>query len=282
MAIGERVLSDNVVLLPPIDMPAHPLADLFPLIEGQQFDELVASIRENGQFDAIVLLDGAILDGRNRFRACKAAGVQPRFENFTGTNPAKFVAAKNVHRRNLTTNELALIAAKMANLAHGSNQFGRTQKEEGVETPSSVSLSEAAKIMGVDRRTVISAKTVLDHGSEVDIAAIRKGAGIRPMADKIRASFTPQQRQEFDDDARDRQRANTRHNEDRQRTQQMHAEVWDRLKTAMECLTALPLPSDVVAIVNGNPSRRKAADDKCAAAAKWLSDFARQWESRNG
>lgn len=105
MAIGGRVLSDNAVVLPPIDMPAHPLADLFPLIEGQQFDELVASIRENGQFDAIVLLDGAILDGRNRYRACKAAGVQPRFETFAGTNPAKFVAAKNVHRRNLTTNE---------------------------------------------------------------------------------------------------------------------------------------------------------------------------------
>ena len=69
MAIGERVLSDNVVLLPATDMPAHPLADLFQLIEGQQFDELVASIRENGQFDAIVLLDGAILDGQHRLWA---------------------------------------------------------------------------------------------------------------------------------------------------------------------------------------------------------------------
>jgi len=283
MAIGERVLSDNVVVLPAIDMPVHPLADLFPLIEGQQFDELVASIRENGQIDAIVLLDGAILDGRNRFRACKAAGVQPRFENFTGTNPAKFVAAKNVHRRNLTTNERAMIAAKMANLAHGSNRFEREGREvEGAETPSMISLNEAAALMGVARSTVVSAKTVLDHGSEVDIAAARKGAGLRPMADKIRASFTQEQRDEHDRDKRERQAANTRHNEDRQRTQQMHAEVWDRLKTAMECLTALPLPSDVVAIVNGNPARRKGADDKCAAAAKWLSDFARQWESRNG
>lgn len=283
MAIGGRVLSDNAVVLPPIDMPAHPLADLFPLIEGQQFDELVASIRENGQFDAIVLLDGAILDGRNRYRACKAAGVQPRFETFAGTNPAKFVAAKNVHRRNLTTNERALIAAKMASLENGSNQFfKRTAGEGGAETPPSISLNEAASLMGVARGTVVSAKTVLDHGSEVDLAAVRKGAGLRPMADKIRASFTQEQRDEHDRDKRERQLANSRNHEDRQRTQQMHAEVWDRLKTALECLTALPLPSDVVVIVNGNPARRRGADDKCAAASKWLSDFARQWESRNG
>lgn len=282
MAIGGRVLSDNAVVLPPIDMPAHPLADLFPLIEGQQFDELVASIRENGQFDAIVLLDGAILDGRNRYRACKAAGVQPRFETFAGTNPAKFVAAKNVHRRNLTTNERALIAAKMASLVNGSNQYKARAEEGVVETTPIISMAQAANLMGVSRDTAICAKTILDHGSEVDIAAIRKGAGIRPMADKIRASFTQEQRDEHDRDKRERQLANSRNHEDRQRTQQMHAEVWDRLKTALECLTALPLPSDVVVIVNGNPARRRGADDKCAAASKWLSDFARQWESRNG
>lgn len=112
----------------------------------------------------------------------------------------KFVAAKNVHRRNLTTNERALIAAKMASLVHGSNRFER--KVEGVEdvsTSSMVSLKQAAELMGVCRDTVVSAKTILDHGSKIDIAAVSKGAGLRPMADKIRSSFTQEQQ-----DANDR------------------------------------------------------------------------------
>ena len=261
----------------------HPLADLFPLIEGQQFDELVASIRENGQLDAIVMLDGTILDGRNRYRACKVAGVQPLFEDFAGSNPAKFVAAKNVHRRNLTTNERALIAAKMASLTHGSNRFERKAKDiEDVETSSMVSLNQAAELMGVSRDTVVSAKTILDHGSEVDIAAAGKGAGLRPMADKIRASFTPEQQAARERDQIERRSTNSQHSEERQRKHQMHAEVWDRLKVAMEALTALPLPSDVVGIVNGNPARRRATNDKCVAAAKWLADFSEQWSRRNG
>jgi ParB-like chromosome segregation protein Spo0J len=274
----------NIVSFPSQEPAVHPLAELFPLIEGQQFEELVASIRDNGQLDAIVLLDGAILDGRNRFRACKAAGTQPRFENFTGTNPAKFVAAKNVHRRNLTTNERALIAAKMAGLANGSNRFEKKAKEDVgvVATTPIVSMAQAAELMGVSRDSVASAKTVLDHGSEIDIAAVSKGKGLRPIADKIRASLTPEQNAARELDKRQRHTANARHSEERQRTQQMHAEVWDRLKTAFECLTALPLPSDVVAIVNGNPARRRIADDRYEAAAKWLSDFAQQWESRNG
>jgi hypothetical protein len=51
----------------------HPYADLFPLIEGQEFYDLAEDIRINGLNDRIVLLKGRrrrqILDGRNRYRA---------------------------------------------------------------------------------------------------------------------------------------------------------------------------------------------------------------------
>ena len=59
------------------DLPFHPLANLFPLIEGTAFDELASDIRSNGQREDIVTLDGMILDGRNRYRGCLAAGVAP-------------------------------------------------------------------------------------------------------------------------------------------------------------------------------------------------------------
>ena len=42
---------------------AHPLATLFPLIEGAEFDELVADIKANGIHDLIDVYQGKILDG---------------------------------------------------------------------------------------------------------------------------------------------------------------------------------------------------------------------------
>src|SRR5215831_19764997 len=50
-------------------MKFHPLANIFPLVEGPDFDELVADIREHGLHEPIVLHEGMILDGRNRLRA---------------------------------------------------------------------------------------------------------------------------------------------------------------------------------------------------------------------
>ena len=60
----------------------HPLAELFPMIEGAEFGGLVEDIKANGLRQPICLHEGKILDGRNRYLACEAAGVQPRFEPF--------------------------------------------------------------------------------------------------------------------------------------------------------------------------------------------------------
>jgi hypothetical protein len=55
--------------------PFHPLADLLPLLQGAEFDRLVADIAEQGLLNAITLYQGQILDGRNRERACRAAAI---------------------------------------------------------------------------------------------------------------------------------------------------------------------------------------------------------------
>jgi hypothetical protein len=46
----------------------RPLADVFPLIEGEEFDPLVASINaSNGPRETIIVHEGLILVGRNRW-----------------------------------------------------------------------------------------------------------------------------------------------------------------------------------------------------------------------
>jgi ParB-like chromosome segregation protein Spo0J len=107
---------------PPADRPAsptaepeyHPAAALFPLMDmdGPEFGELVADIYEHGLLQSIVLHEGKILDGRNRYRACQHAGFEPRFEEWNGESPTAYVLSLNLHRRHLTDGQRAAIAVE--------------------------------------------------------------------------------------------------------------------------------------------------------------------------
>ena len=80
----------------------HPVANIFPLMTGAEYDALVSDIAEHGQREAIWLYDGKVLDGRNRLRACYALGIVPDVREYTGDDPQAFVVSLNLHRRHLT------------------------------------------------------------------------------------------------------------------------------------------------------------------------------------
>ena len=96
-------------------LPVHPYAELFPLMQHPDFDALCGHIATNGLQEEIVLYEGQILDGRNRYLACLARGVAPRFRAYAGEcgSPLAFVVAKNVRRRHLTESQRALLAARL-------------------------------------------------------------------------------------------------------------------------------------------------------------------------
>jgi hypothetical protein len=97
----------------------HPLSDLFPLLEGVEFDALVADIKANGLKSEITLHDGMILDGRNRYRACLAVGWSQskiREHCFTyqySIDPLAHVISANIHRRHLTAEQKRDLIAKL-------------------------------------------------------------------------------------------------------------------------------------------------------------------------
>jgi hypothetical protein len=90
-----------------LTLPYHPLANKFPTLLGDEFKEFVADIKANGLLESITLFGGKILDGRNRYRACLALKLAPRFEEFKGDAAAAlaFVISKNIARRHLKGKE---------------------------------------------------------------------------------------------------------------------------------------------------------------------------------
>jgi hypothetical protein len=92
------------------EMEFHAAAQQFPLLSEERLKELAEDIRHHGQQEAILMLDGKILDGRNRYLACLKAGVEPDFKGLSeNVNPYSYVWSRNGERRDLTQDQRYLI-----------------------------------------------------------------------------------------------------------------------------------------------------------------------------
>jgi N6-adenosine-specific RNA methylase IME4 len=111
-------------------MEYHEYANLFPMMNDVDLDELVKDMRVNG-YDTtapIITYQDRILDGRNRFKASQLAGVNPTFDTYDGDDPLTYVIRHNLHRRHLTESQRAVISSKMSTMergGNGSNQFSK-------------------------------------------------------------------------------------------------------------------------------------------------------------
>ncbi len=117
----------------------HPLCKLFPRMSGAEFDALREDIRANGLRQTIVLYEGMILDGGNRYQACLEAGVKPRFSDFSDGNIVSFVLSLNLHRRHMTPGQQAAIVASAQDWARaqvrggtGANQHANKEQTGNV------------------------------------------------------------------------------------------------------------------------------------------------------
>jgi ParB-like nuclease domain len=154
------------------DLKFHKLADLFPLLDRNDLDGLIKDIKENGLIEPIVLYQGEILDGRNRYRACQAIGIEPKTEEFRGTDPFKYVISKNLHRRHLTTTQRANIAAQIANMPHGGDRVSEQARNSVLGT---VSQAQAAEALNVSVDSVREAAKLRREAPPEILQAMEKG-----------------------------------------------------------------------------------------------------------
>jgi N6-adenosine-specific RNA methylase IME4 len=176
---------------------AHPFADAFPLIEGEEFDDFVEDIREHGLRRRIDLFENAILDGRNRYNALlelaetgellgpawgHRAGevfdrdlLEPSPDNFlfrsfnpyVDGDPIDYVASLNLRRRDLKVGQRAYAVAELGRLGWGGDRSKPSR--EGL------SAERRAQLGRVGRATVERAQIVADHGAPELKAAVKRG-----------------------------------------------------------------------------------------------------------
>jgi ParB-like chromosome segregation protein Spo0J len=93
-------------------MEFHEVANIFPLMDGEQFRDLCTDIASNGLIEPIWVWQGKIIDGRNRYRACVELGLPTECREYRGTEEGllPFVLALNLKRRHLTASQRAAVA----------------------------------------------------------------------------------------------------------------------------------------------------------------------------
>ena len=143
-------------------MESHPIANIFPMMSNEALIELSKDITSNGLGIPILLYEGKILDGRNRYQACDLAGIEPEYTEYEGDDPLGYVLSLNLHRRHLTASQRAALAVEVANMAQG----GDRKSNQTAKLQSDISRSEAAEKLDVSERYVNEAKKIQRESPE--------------------------------------------------------------------------------------------------------------------
>lgn len=196
----------------------HECANLFPMLQGAPFDALVEDIRQSGVREPIVMLDGAILDGRNRYMAARQLGIEYPVTEYDGDDPLGFVVSLNLKRRHLSESQRAMVASKIANLKKGDNQH----TVDGQICPTST--AAAADMLNVSERSVKTARKVREDGDqslvtavEADRVSVSAAADIATLPGQEQAEIVARGEREILDAARRIRAARTRAVRDRNR-----------------------------------------------------------------
>lgn len=174
----------------------HPVANAFPLIDGPEFSQLVDDIRDNGLQEPIWLSadEETIIDGRNRYRACMAAGVDPNFRTIPASwdelSIIEFIISLNIRRRHMSAGQLGFLALELEGpiavaakarhrvaVARGGAQSPYATESENKTTPNAGEASSArharesadlaARMVGTSRNSVQRAKSVRETAPEL-------------------------------------------------------------------------------------------------------------------
>lgn len=128
-------------------LEAHPFAEGYDMLPAAELAQMAGSVHADGQDEDIILFQGKILDGRNRYKACLTAGVEPRFREFEGDEEAayRYVVRHNLFRRHLTAEQRAERALEALQRKKASGEAVTQREVAEAASVSRSSIQRAAK-----------------------------------------------------------------------------------------------------------------------------------------
>ncbi len=154
------------------DLPYHELCLMFPEATETEFDQIVASMENNGFFisDPIVLVESddaqlAILDGRTRHQAALEARVKPEFLLFSDDDALGFVCSRNLDRRMLSAGQKAALGSAVATLKGGQTPAGDSDD---------ITVEQAARMTGASTASIKRFRTI-QRRDEALAEAVKRG-----------------------------------------------------------------------------------------------------------
>jgi hypothetical protein len=270
----------------------HPVADIFPMMSDRELTDLTDDICEHGLREPIWLhRDGRVIDGRNRYLACRQLGDEPEMRTYVGEDSGlvAFVVSLNLHRRHLNESQRAMVAARIANLSHGQ----RADRVEG-----SIDTSTAADLLNVGEASVKRARKVQERGGPELVHAVESGdvavSAAALVADAVRdrvAGMPPERVQEIVREVAAETRTEVAEARRQQATAELNAiaeqidpdkfrddlgvEITWPIIRALEKLVGLPLAGEVAA--QWPAHLRDRLDSVIGPASDWLADFHKNW-----
>ena len=183
----------------------HPLCTLFPRLTGAEFNALREDIKSNGLRHPIVLHDGMILDGGNRYRACIEAGVEPEFSVFGGGNLVSFVLSANLHRRHMSAGQQAAIVASAQDWAKAQTAGSNQHKAKPAAGPATLpdhlaTVSQRAAESGASERTQRMADKVAKADPELAKKVAHGEVSLPKALAKVEGKPAPTRAAEPEDD----------------------------------------------------------------------------------
>lgn len=160
-------------------MKAHKYADMFPMMDDKDFNNLKEDIKDKG-FDnqrPVILFNGEILDGRNRQRACDELKIKPIYHTFVGTEEEalQYVVSNNLNRRHLNPSQKAIVGVAYKKYYNDLHPQGtRTDLTSGTSSGSE-SREQAGEIVGVSGRMIDMAEVVQKEATPEQLESISKG-----------------------------------------------------------------------------------------------------------
>jgi hypothetical protein len=236
-------------------MRIHRFSELFPPVAGKAYTKLARDLRRDGKVPAVILFEGALLDGRARTHIAETHKLQCNTVDYEGNDPIGFLIKQNLPRCwSLPMSQRAMIAAKALGLIE--DLTTRFDLIGDLRVPASMLTAATRVLAAATPREVKDATEGRVSVSQL-LAKIRARSPL-PPGPKPKLRPVPAVAPHIS-------------------TLRERAQVWRRLRDGLDQFNILPPAPEVASAMTKLGNIQAQVDHRLEKARHWLEDFADEW-----